>query len=263
MNHPSLAALPLVRRRIGEAEVAATPAIVDDLAALVASHGTAYEWAAQQPQPRALRGRAPVYVAALPASNDLVVVRHAWHGGLLAPLSTDRFRNTRRAEAEYATSVRLRQHAVPTTDVLGFVSYPAGFGCVRVDVVSRLVQDAFDLGMIVAGLVPEIDRDDALAATRTLLLRLAAEGVVHPDLNVKNILVVRASTGHLTAMVIDVDVVRWDAGRTPADTMEANVARLIRSMRKWRRQFGCPLSDDLLEQFARAARAGTDDGARR
>ena len=113
-----------------------------------------------------------------------------------------------------------------------------------------------------AGLVPDIDRDDALSATRTLLQRLATAGVVHPDLNVKNVLLMREARGALTAMIIDVDVVHRDATRAPADTMQANVARLLRSMRKWRSHFGCDVTEELLERFSRDALASVPAGAR-
>ena len=247
----------LETRRLRRGDVSAVPTLVDTLATLIDAHGTLYEWAADQPQPRALRGRAPVYVAALPDAQGLVVVRHAWHGGLLAPITGDRFRGTSRAAREFITSATLRAIGIPTTDVLGFATYRAGFGFHRVDVVSRFVADAFDLGMIVAGLVPAVGCDEALAATQALLVRLAAAGVVHPDLNVKNVLLTRGSADALTAMIIDVDVVKIDTGLSPADTMHANVARLSRSMRKWRARFGCDITDATVEQFARTTLAST------
>ena len=252
---------PLETRRLAGADVSAIPTVVAVLATLVEMHGTLYDWAADQPQPRALRGRAPVYVAALPGAAGWVVVRHAWHGGLLAPVTRDRFRGTGRPEREYVTSARLRAVGIPTTEVLGFACYWTGVGFCRVDVVSRFVPDAFDLGMIAAGLVPDIDRDDALAATQTLLVRLATAGVVHPDLNVKNVLLVRETNRSLTAMIIDVDVVRWDSAQSPRAIMHANVTRLARSMRKWRSRFGCDITDELLNRFTRDAMTATPAGA--
>ena len=59
------------------------------------------------------------------------------------------------------------------------------------------------------------------------------------------------------AMVIDVDVVRWDATRAPNITMRANLARLLRSMRKWRTNFGCDMADERLARFERDALAAT------
>ena len=245
----------LETRRLRRAEVSGVATIVDALATLIDAHGTLYEWAADQPQPLALRGRAPVFVAALPDALGLVVVRHAWHGGLLAPITGDRFCGTSRAAREFVTSATLRARGIPTTDVLGFATYRAGFGFHRIDVISRFVADAFDLGMIAAGLVPDVGCDEALEATQALLVRLAAAGVVHPDLNVKNVLLTRGSAGALAAMIIDVDVVRLDTGLSPSNTMHANVARLSRSIRKWRARFGCDITDTTVEQFARTALA--------
>ena len=125
------------------------------------------------------------------------------------------------------------------------------------DVVTRFLPDAFDLGMVAAGLIPEATCDEALDATRTLLVRLAACGVIHPDLNVKNVLLTRDPRRSLRALVIDVDVIRLDRARAPQATMMANIARLSRSMRKWRTHFGCNVTEAMLSAFAREAMAST------
>ncbi len=237
-----------VTRAVGAADVTGTPAVLDDLAAIVREHDTVYDWAAEQPQPRALRGRAPVYVATLPSCGIPVVVRHGWHGGVLAPLTADRFRRPTRAPVEMERSAALRAAGIPTTEVLGFARYPASFGFCRVDVVSRYVADAADLGMVLAGLAPFVDCETALSSTQRLLVQLARHGVIHPDLNVKNILLRPTPTG-VEALIIDVDVVRWDTSRMPDATMRANVARLIRSVRKWRTHFGCDVTDARMLAF--------------
>lgn len=238
----------------GTADVTSVPGVLDDFAALVREHDTLYNWAAEQPQPRALRGRAPVYVATLPACGIPVVVRHGWHGGVLAPLTADRFRRPTRAPLEMERSAALRATGIPTTEVLGFARYPAAFGLCRVDVVTRLVEDAADLGMVLAGLAPLVACETAWTATQRLLVQLATHGVIHPDLNVKNVLL-RPSSDGVEALIIDVDVVRWDVNRAPADTMRANLARLLRSVRKWRERFGCDVTDARLTTFGIAVSA--------
>ncbi|WP_309670093.1 lipopolysaccharide kinase InaA family protein [Gemmatimonas sp.] len=235
-------------RAVGRADVTGIPTAVDDLVEIVREHDTLYDWAAEQPQPRAMRGRAPVYVATLPECGIPVVVRHGWHGGLLAPLTADRFRRPTRAPVEMERSAALRAAGVPTTEVLGFARYPASFGLCHVDVVTRLVADAADLGMVLAGLAPFVDCETALASTQRLLIQLASHGVIHPDLNVKNILL-RPTAGGIEALIIDVDVVRWDPSRSPDETMRANVARLTRSVRKWRTHFGCDVTDARIAAF--------------
>lgn len=245
-------------RLIGRADITALPSVLDDLEAILRHGDTLYDWAAGQPQPRAMRGRAPVYVATLPSSAIPVVVRHAWHGGLLAPLTADRFRRPTRAPAELAQSAALRAAGIPTTEVLGFARYAAAFGLCTVDVVSRYVDDAADLGMVMAGLTPFVDAETALTATQRLLVQLATHGVVHPDLNVKNILLRPAPHG-IEALIIDVDVVHWQPARARADTMRRNVDRLTRSVRKWRRHFGGDITDARIDAFAAQATAALRD----
>lgn len=253
-----LAHVPAVATRtVAAGDVTALHSVVDSLASIVNQHGTLYEWAAERPQPRAMRGRAPVFVATLPGLDETVVVRHAWHGGLLAPVTGDLFRMPTRAPTEMARSWMLLGMGIPTSEVLGYARYNAVPGFRRVDVVTRLIPDAYDLGMIAAGLAPQIDRDVALAATKALLVKLAAYGVVHPDLNVKNVLLRQDRRGAVEALMIDVDVVQWDPTRPPLETMRANAARLLRSMRKWRTNFGCDVAEARMTAFEREAIAAT------
>lgn len=232
------------------ADVTAVESIREDLVAIVRKYGSVYDWAAEQPQPMALRGRAPVYVAELPHSKVVVVVRHAWHGGLLAPLTGDRFRYPSRAPVEMAYSATLRTRNIPTTEVLGFVRYGAGPGLVRVDVVTRFIPEATDLGMILGGLSPDIECEDALSAVSELLVTMARNGIVHPDLNVKNLLLERTDGPHMKALIIDVDVIEWNQSSTPVEVMRRNVNRLERSMRKWRRHFECDLAEQRIGAFS-------------
>jgi len=234
------------------ADVTAVSSVREDLVSVVEAHGSLYDWASAQPQARALRGRAPVYVATLPTSAMRVVVRHAWHGGLLAPITGDRFRRPSRAPVEMSQSMALRAAGVPTTEVLGFVRYDAGPGLVRVDVVTLYVPDTADLGMVLAGLAPDMECDQALHATRALLVTLARHGVVHPDLNVKNVLLKPGAHATLEALMIDVDVVQWHPHRAPHETMHRNVSRLTRSMAKWRTHFGCDFADRRIAAFVDA-----------
>lgn len=244
-------------RMLRSGDVTGLHTIVDSLAAIIEQYGTLYEWAAERPQPRAMRGRAPVFVAALPDQEETVVVRHAWHGGVLAPITGDLFRMPTRAPTELARSWMLRRMEIPTTEVIGYARYNAVLGFRRVDVVTRLIPDSYDLGMIAAGLAPQIDCDTALLATKALLVKLAAHGVVHPDLNVKNILLRQDRRGEVEALIIDVDVVQWDPTRAPLDTMRSNAARLLRSMRKWRINFGCDVAEARMAAFEREAIAAT------
>lgn len=256
MASPPDAAVNPIALTLDGATVFGASALVQELASVVQAHGTLYDWAASQPQPRALRGRAPVYIASLPTSQTPVVVRHSWHGGLLSPVTRDLFRRPTRAPLEYRHSRELLHRGIPTTDVLGYALYHAPFGLARVDVVSRYVEQTADLGMVLAELAPSIDCETALDATLGLLVQLSHHGIVHPDLNVKNILLHTPIGVAPYAMVIDVDVVVI-GGFTPARAMERNVARLVRSLHKWNRQFGCEMADARIAEFAQSALART------
>ena len=243
---------------VGRVELRAEPSVQQDLAEALRQERTLYAWAAHQPQARALRGRAPVYVAVLPTSGERVVVRHAWHGGLLAPITGDRFRRPTRAPREYHLSRALREAGVPTTALVGYAVYPAGPGFVRVDVVSRYLPEAVDLATILSGHAPGFPITSVLEATADLLATLARHGIVHPDLNGKNILICPRGDGGCHALVIDVDVIAWDPSRPMQLTLERNVRRLTRSLRKAQRRGESTLSAAALADFATRVHAIAD-----
>jgi hypothetical protein len=106
-------------------------------------------------------------------------------------------------------------------------------------------------------------------ATGALLHALAHAGVRHPDLNLKNVLVTpaRAPRGPddaehaLDAWALDLDV----AHQTPAPSAskiaaigEANLARLERSIDKWRTKRGLAVSELELQCLRVLARHGRD-----
>lgn len=239
-----------------EYELVALVPVIDAMRAVLDRHGSLYAWASEVPQPRALRGRAPVYVAALPGTHVMVAVRHAWHGGMLAPVTGDRFRVPTRAPLELSNARRLQALGIPTTEVVGYALYPAGPALRRIDVASGFVADAVDFGDVLSGLAPGVSMRDATPAVVELLVQLARHRVRHPDLNVKNILLARERGVSLHALVIDVDVIRFEPELPAQQVMDANLRRLSRSIRKWRTRFGIEASDETiagLEQLCRDA----------
>jgi hypothetical protein len=76
-------------------------------------------------------------------------------------------------------------------------------------------------------------------------------GVRHHDLNVKNVLLAPGEDG-LVAYLLDVDRVTFGA-RGSAEIARANVARLLRSARKWRDERGALFDErELAALFAAA-----------
>lgn len=249
-----------VRFQSGRARVVALASLADAIAEAMADD-TLYDYARRHPQARSFLGRAVSYAVPLPGNVARVVVRHTRHGGLLAAITGDRFLIPR-APRELAAVTRLRAAGVRTPEIIAFATYPAGGIFSRTDVATREVTPARDLGMLLLAPQPPDVRADALAATAELLRQLAAAGVRHPDLNVKNVLISPAgSGGRALAWALDVDTVRF---RTPGDAAvaTANVERLTRSLAKWRRLYGLPISDDEMATLRAAAAPGTRGRAR-
>lgn len=237
------------RRRLRGVELVAHDSIVDSLSHVIERYGTLYSWAKGVTQPLALRGRAPVYVAPVPgALNTRLVVRHAWHGGLFAALTRDLFRRPTRAPNELRISHSLISQNIGTPELLAYALYDAGTGVVRFDVASRYIPDSYDFGVVLSGLSPVITRSEAFDAIVPLMKKLAEHRFVHPDLNIKNILLSEASR-NVVASVLDVDVVEQAKQKRPANVMRTNVERLERSMIKSRQQFGVRITDGEIEVF--------------
>ncbi|MGH7709796.1 MAG: lipopolysaccharide kinase InaA family protein, partial [Gemmatimonadaceae bacterium] len=146
----------------------------------------------------------------------------------------------------------------------------------RVDVMTAEVPNASDLGAFLAHTVETTERQEAWRAVARLLRRLAQTGVWHPDLNAKNVLIMLppppppppppavipiggeeiAATQELpTAVVLDIDRVKLVVPGDP-QLAEANLERLLRSLRKWARDArnGPPVNDAELTAFAELVR---------
>lgn len=236
--------------------------VVHAVAEAIAGAGTLYAYAERHPDRRAFHGRAPTYAVPLPQGAGEVVVRHAWHGGALRRVTRDVYLPPTRAPRELRTSERLRAAGVRTPRVVAYARYPAPLGLRRVDVATRLVPGARDLADV---LLPAPGDEAAVAALRAgwleataeLLATLARAGARHPDLNLKNVLLARDDAGRPRAWALDLDVVRLPDDGSPAqpalDTLLANLARLVRSLTKWRHTRGLPLGDVDLDLLARRA----------
>jgi hypothetical protein len=232
------------------AEVVGRAELLDSLRSAFAS-GSFYEYASHHRQARALSGRGTAYAVPLPNSDVRVVVRHNRHGGLLAPLTGDRFLTPTRAPYELDVSLRLDEYGIATPQVLGYAIYHAGGILRRCDVVTREIPKSRDLSdVLVHG--SEEQRDAGLVITAQLIGQLAGVGARHQDLNVKNILLAEDVDG-VRAYVLDVDRVSFHA---PGDVaiLEQNLERFARSARKWREQRHAKISEEELGRVALLAR---------
>ena len=235
---------------VGSAHVVARKAQLETVCSTLAT-GTLFDYAARHAQARGLAGRGIAYAAPLP-NGDRVVVRHNRHGGLLAPITGDRFLAPTRAPRELTAALRLTADGVPTPEIVAYVVYKAGPLLRRSDVASMEVPDSADLGVVLTtGTLAE--QRAALAATTSLIALLSACGARHHDLNVKNVLLAPRGSTAPTAYVLDVD--RVEFGR-PGDSRitEGNLERFMRSARKWRALHGARVDEAELARIAASVR---------
>lgn len=219
--------------------------------ALVGADGaksTLHDFASRQAGARPLAGRGVAYAFQLKPGTTRVVVRHNRHGGLFAGITGDRFLAPTRAPYELDVSLALTKAGVPTPEIIAFAVYPPGGILQRCDVCSKEIPAGKDLAEVLrTGTGAE--KDAALERTALLVALLSRAGARHHDLNAKNVLL----SGD-RAWVLDVD--RVTMGESPADALRGNLARLSRSLRKWRDRFGVAVSDsDISALEARAAKA--------
>lgn len=232
---------------VGGTRLVAREEVADSLLRILRER-TLHEDAGARPERRTFTGRAPAYAVTLDdPARTRVVVRHSTHGGMLAGLTGDRFLVPTRAPLELAISLRLADLGVPTPELLAYAVYPAGPLLRRADVVTREVEGARDLATALGTTADAAARQPLWEATRRLVHALQRAGAVHPDLNLKNVLVT-GDGARCHALVLDVDVVRFASPGDPLVTRR-NVARLVRSARKWRAQRGLHVADDELARL--------------
>ncbi len=202
---------------------------------------TLHQWASNQPSATPMRGRAIAYGTTL-ADSSAVVVRHSMHGGLFAPVTRDLFVLPTRAPRELATAIRLISAGVRTPRVIAYAIYPSIPPLARADVATeRLYGASFPEAWELAA--SDAERDTIIDAIVDLLRSLRAAKAQHPDLNARNVLIIKQP--HVAAAVLDVDRVEFPALGVEA-IAEANAERLIRSLTGERLGLGRELDTEQL-----------------
>ena len=210
--------------------------VADAVRAALAAGGSLYAWAAAQPGREAFTGRGEAYGVTL--GGERAVVRHARRGGLLGPLLGDRYLGTPRLFRELAWSRRLAEAGIATPVFLAGAWRRSGL-VHRADVATARVEGN-DLGGLFFGADPPAParRAEVLRAVGRLVRRLHAAGFVHPDLQLRNVLVGGEPP---RAWLLDVESCRAAAGAAPR---ARNLRRFYRSWEKWNRVRGPRLTPD-------------------
>ena len=233
------------RRDIHQATLIARLDVVTPLANAIERHRELIAFAREAPGARELQGRQTAYAIHIAGTGVRAVVRRNHHGGAFRKWTGSMFLWPTRAPRELEISQSLRKLGIPTPVVLAIAMYRVDLLAMS-DVVTEEVPDSMDFGALLLATLPgSEDRQRGWNAVRRLLKRVAAAGVRHHDLNVKNILLRRAEDGLFGAYLLDVDRVAMDYTRR--DAYAGNRARLRRSVEKWRDTRGARVTDAEIE----------------
>ena len=168
---------------------------------------------------------------------------------------------------EFRVLQRVRELGVPTAGPVGAAAYGAG-AFYRGDLVTEWVPDTADLAATLFG-AAQLDEPAARPAGRAepvaameaagRLVRLLHErGIVHPDLNLKNILI-RNGAGAPRALILDLDRARL-VGRLPERARTMMLARFERSLGKWETRMAAPAPAGAREAFRRGYSTPSPEG---
>jgi 3-deoxy-D-manno-octulosonic acid kinase len=154
------------------------------------------------------------------------VLRHYRRGGLVGRVNQDRYlwrgEEATRSFREFRllADLQARGFAVPAPIAAGYDRHGAFY---RADLLTALIPQARTLAELLAGAFPPPELWHRIGAT---LARFHQAGVYHADLNAHNVMIDRQPR----VWLIDFD--RGELRPPHEDWMRANLARLLRSLRK-------------------------------
>ncbi len=237
-----------VRVKVGGARVTALANSVESIRSIVARSGTIHGYASTDPSGKPLRGRGISW--AFDTGRERWVVRQYRRGGAVAKVLRDRYLRLLRTRParELRASIALRERGIRTPEVIATVLYPA-VAFYRAEIVTRWIPDSEDLAAVTFGpdLHSAAERAAAWAAAGRLLHSVFAKAVIHPDLNLRNILIAHGEDPP-TAWLIDLDRCRV-RDVLPAEARRTMLERFHRSRRKLERGFRRPVDAASLAAF--------------
>ncbi|HZN54905.1 MAG TPA: lipopolysaccharide kinase InaA family protein [Candidatus Polarisedimenticolaceae bacterium] len=150
-------------------------------------------------------------------------------GGRLASLWKDRYPSASRLVAILAASVEARARGIPTPRPIALAVEAGPSGLVRGAMAFEEVEGGEDLARRVIGRA--LTRDD-LAAVMRAVRRMHDGGMLHPDLNLGNLLLRGARPDASDVLVIDLDRARFVSGPVAFGPRQAAIRRMERSCAK-------------------------------
>ena len=227
----------------GRATVVARVADLPTFLVLVQQHGTLFEAASRLPRLGELQGRGPALITEI--AGRACVVRHYRRGGAVAGLLDDRYarlaQNRVLRELRVSESARARGVATPAVQCAAWYNHGLFR---RFDIATMYIAASRDLADVLFG--EEAVPERALRASVRLIRDMLRAGLVHQDLNLKNILIAPDR-----AYVLDLDRCRVEEGVSAA-TSQVMRDRLLRSLSKWERRTGKAAPPGVRKQLAEA-----------
>jgi tRNA A-37 threonylcarbamoyl transferase component Bud32 len=182
--------------------------------------------------PSGFAGRTQIRVIDLP-NGRRALIRSYRHGGFLRAVTGPVFfSRPARPFRELKVTEEARRRGIRTAIPCGACVEPLYGAFYKGWFVTEEIEGAVDLWAAASD--RNYDLRDADAMWRSVgesIRGLHRNGILHNDLNLKNILV-RPETGKVTSYIIDFDQARLFAGPVPQHDADKNLARLLRSIRK-------------------------------
>jgi hypothetical protein len=221
----------------------AREAAVAMLTTLLKQHGTLYEAATQLPQVARLRGRGINVVADF--GGAAWVVRHYRRGGSVMRALDDRYLRVGSARVfqELQITVAARERGIPTPEFVAGAWYDHGIFR-RCDIATAYIPRSSDLAQII--FEQATARGDAVLRAAQLIRIIIRLGLLHRDLNLKNILLARSG-----AYIVDLDRCTLVDGLTPPQ-IRGMRNRFFRSLAKWEKQTGVVVADSIKRTLSEA-----------
>lgn len=179
-------------------------------------------------------GREAHPVVVLP-TGEKAVVRRYHRGGLMQRINESRYFGGNRAFDELRATERARTGGVRTARILAAVERPRTVGYTAM-LATILIPGARDA----AAWMADAAADGKLEMLREAGRQMAAmhqAGVAHPDVHLRNLLVVDADAGP-EVWLLDFDKARVHAGPVPRARRATDLRRLARSARKLKADVG-------------------------
>lgn len=234
---------------VGRVRAFAVRAAAPWLREVLAAGATLHRWGRGSASGVSLVGRGEVFSVPAPVpgpdARERWVVRHYYRGGgVAAPLLGDRYLavGQPRPVRELLATHHARTRGIPTPAVVAGAVYGAGLWY-RADLVTEQIPDARDLAEVLwGGGAHDVSPEAVLFTAGRLVRRLERTGILHADLNAKNLLVVGRGTAARVYLVdLDRCCAREPGVPVPVFSMRR---RLERSLRKFENRTGRRLTSE-------------------